>query len=73
MRMNKVRISILGFVFLVFFFLPEINFTYENFWSKAHFWDLLPFVPNYLLYKFLYATTITGFTELGIRLLKKYA
>jgi hypothetical protein len=71
--MNKVRISILGFVFLVFFLLPEPNFIFTNFWSRAEFWDLLPFVPNYLLFKFLYATIMTGFIEVGIRFIKKYA
>jgi hypothetical protein len=73
MRMNKVRISILGFVFLVFFLLPEPNFIFMNFWSRAEFWEVLPFVPYYLLYKFLYAVIITGFVELLIRFIKKYA
>jgi hypothetical protein len=73
MRMNKVRISILAFFFLVIFLLPEPNFIFQNFWSRAEFWEVLPFVPHYLLYKFLYATITTGFIELGIRLLKKYA
>lgn len=73
MRMNKVRISILVFFFLVSFLLPEPNFIFTNFWSGAEFWDVLPFVPNYLLFKFLYATTTTGFIELGIRFIKKYA
>jgi hypothetical protein len=71
--MNKVRISILGFVFLVFFLLPEPNFIYENFCSKAEFWDALPFTPSYWLYRFLYAVFLTGFVELIIRFIKKYA
>lgn len=73
MRMNKVRISILVFFFLISFLLPEPNFIFTNFWSGAEFWDVLPFVPNYLLFKFLYATITTGLIELGIRFIKKYA
>lgn len=70
--MNKIRISLLGFVFLATFFLPEPNFIYENFWSKANFWDALPFTPSIYLYKFLYAVISTGSIELGIRFIKKY-
>ena len=73
MRMNKVRISILGFVFLVFFLLPEPNFIFTNFWSRAEFWEALPFTPSYYLYRFLYASSLTGLVELMIRFVKKYA
>ncbi len=72
MRMNKVRISILVFIFFVGYFAPEPNFIYENFWSKAEFWDVLPYTPSYLLYRFLYAVFLTGFIELIIRFVKKY-
>ncbi len=71
--MNKVRISILVFIFLVGFLLPEPNFIYENFWSKADFWDVLPFTPSYLLYRFLYAAFLTALVELIIRFVKKFA
>jgi len=73
MRMNKVRISILAFFFLVSFLLPEPLFIFQNFWSRAEFWEVLPFTVNVLLYKFLYAVIITGFVELLIRFIKKYA
>ena len=72
MGMNKVRISILVFFFLCGLFLPEPNFIYENFWSKAEFWDVLPFTPSYWLYRLLYAVFLTGFVELIIRFIKKY-
>ena len=72
MRMNKVRISVLVLFFLGGYFLPEPNFIYENFWSKAEFWDALPFTPSYWLYRFLYAVFLTGFVELIIRFIKKY-
>lgn len=71
--MNKVRISILALFFLGGYFLPEPNFIYENFWSKAEFWDVLPFTPSYRLYRFLYAVFLTGIVELTIRFVKKYA
>jgi len=71
--MNKIRVSLLGFVFFSAFFLPEPNFIYENFWSKADFWDALPFTPSFWLYNFLYAVITTGFVELLIRFIKKYA
>ena len=73
MRMNKVRISILVFFFLVSFLLPEPLFIFQNFWSRAKFWEVLPFTVNVLLYKFLYAVIVTGFVELIIRFVKKYA
>ena len=73
MRMNKVRISMLVVFFLAGFFLPEPNFIYENFWSKAEFWDVLPFTPSIYLYRFLYAVISTGIVELTIRFIKKYA
>ena len=73
MRMNKVRISILAIFFLAGFTLPEPNFIYENFWSKAQFWDVSPFTPSYYLYRFLYAVFLTGLVELIIRFVKKYA
>ena len=73
MRMNKVRISMLVVFFLAGFFLPEPNFIYENFWSKAEFWSVLPFTPSYYLYRFLYASVLTGLIELLIRFVKKYA
>jgi hypothetical protein len=73
MRMNKVRISILLFIFFVGYFAPEPNFIYENFWVEAEFWDILPFTPSYWLYRFLYAVSITGLIELVIRFIKKYA
>ena len=71
--MNKTRISLLSFVFLVAFFTPEPNFIFKNFWSKAEFWEALPFTPSVWLYIFLYAVIVTGFVELLIRFIKKYA
>jgi hypothetical protein len=68
-----VRVSILIVFFLIGFFLPEPNFIHQNFWSKAEFWNVLPFTPSYYLYRLLYATALTGLTELSIRFIKRYA
>lgn len=73
MRMNKVRISIIVIVFLGGYFLQAPYFIYENFWGKAEFWSALPFTPSYWFYKVLYAVFLTGFVELIIRFIKKFA
>ena len=69
--MTKVHISLLGFVFLsAFFYQP--NWVYENFWSKADFYDSLPFELPYLVFLLVYAGISTALAELGIRFIKKY-
>jgi hypothetical protein len=68
---TKVHISLLGFVFLsAFFYQP--NWVYENFWSKADFYDSLLFTVPYLVFLFIYAAITTALAELGIRFIKKY-
>jgi len=68
---TKVHISLLGFVFLsTFFYQP--NWVYENFWSKADFYDSIPFTVPYLIFQFIYAALTTAFADLGIRFVKKY-
>ena len=69
--MTKVRISLLGFVFLIAFFYQP-NWVYENFWIKADFYDSLPFTVPYLIFLFIYAAITTVFAELVIRFVKKY-
>ena len=70
--MNKVRISLLSFTFLLgMFFQP--NWVYENFWSKADFYDSIPFTVPYLVFLLIYSVITTGLAELGIRFIKKYA
>ena len=69
--MTKVHISLLGFVFFsAFFYQP--NWVYENFWSKADFYDSLPFMVPYLAFLFIYAAITTALAELGIRFIKNY-
>ena len=70
--MNKVRISLLSFTFLLgILFQP--NWVYENFWSKADFYDSIPFTVPYLVFLLIYSVITTGLAELGIRFIKKYA
>ena len=69
--MTKVHISLLGFVFLIAFFYQP-NWVYENFWSKADFYDSLPFTVPYLVFLSIYAAITTALAELGISFIKKY-
>ena len=70
--MNKVRISLLSFTFLLgMLFQP--NWVHENFWSKADFYDSIPFTVPYLVFLLIYSVITTGLAELGIRFIKKYA
>ena len=70
--MNKVRISILSFTFLLGF-IYQPNWVYNNFWFKADFYDSIPFSVPYLVFLLFYSVITTGLAELGIRFIKKYA
>ena len=70
--MTKVRISLLGFIFLSAF-VYQPSWVYENFWSKADFYDSIPFTVPYLAFLLIYSAITTGLAELGIRFIKKYA
>ena len=61
--MNKVRISILSFTFLVGMIrIPD--FVYNNFWNKS-FWEVLPFTFKYGYFRFIYAALLTIFIEMA--------
>ena len=70
--MNKTRIALLVTTFLVAM-LYQPNWVYENFWSKADFYDSIPFSVPYLVFLLIYSVITTGLAELGIRFIKKYA
>ena len=70
--MNKVRVSLLTFTFLLGM-LYQPNWVYENFWSKAAFYNSIPFTVPYLTFLIIYSAIATGFAEIGIRSIKKYA
>ena len=70
--MNKTRIVLLATTFLVAM-LYQANWVYENFWSKADFYNSIPFTVPYLVFLLIYSVITTGLAELGIRFIKKYA
>ncbi len=70
--MNKTRIALLVLTFLISM-LIQPNWVYENFWSKADFYDSIPFAVPFLAFLVIYSAIATGFAELGIRFIKKYA
>jgi len=70
--MNKTRISLLVATFLSAM-LYQPSWVDENFWSKADFYDSIPFSVPYLLFLLIYSVITTGLAELGIRFIKKYA
>jgi hypothetical protein len=53
--------------------LYQPNWAYENFWSKADFYDSIPFTVPYLAFLFIYSAITTALAEFGIRFIKKYA
>jgi hypothetical protein len=53
--------------------LYQPNWVYENFWSRADFYDSIPFTVPYLVFLLIYSAITTGLAELGIRFIKKYA
>lgn len=57
--------------FSAIFYQP--NWVYENFWSKAEFYNSIPVRVPYLVFLVTYALVTAGLAELGIRFLKKYA
>jgi hypothetical protein len=70
--MNKTRIALLVTTFLVAM-VYQPNWIYENFWSKADFYDSIPFTVPYLAFLLASSAITTGLAELGIRFVKKYA
>jgi hypothetical protein len=70
--MSKTRIALLVTTFLMAM-VYQPNWVYENFWSKADFYDSIPFTVPYLAFVVIYSAITTGLAELGIRFIKKYA
>ena len=70
--MNKTRITLLVLTFLAAM-AYQPNWVYENFWSKAEFYDSIPFTVPYMVFLIIYSAFTTGLAELGIRFIKKYA
>jgi hypothetical protein len=70
--MNNTRIALVSLTFIAAF-LHQPNWVYENFWSRADFYDSMTFTVPYLAYLIIYAIITTSLTELLIRFVKKYA
>jgi len=70
--MNKTRIALLSLTFIIAF-LHQPGWVYENFWSKAEFYDSIPFTVPYNAYLIIFAIITTSLSELLIRFVKKYA
>ena len=69
--MNLTHKAILILTFVVSFFIQP-NWFYENFWSKADFYDSLPFAFPFLAYSLVAAMLGTLVCEGVIRFVKKY-
>jgi hypothetical protein len=52
--------------------LYQPNWVYENFWSKANFYESFPFAVPFLVFLIIYSSITTVLVELGIRFIKKY-
>ena len=70
--MNVVRLSLLASVFSGSM-LIQPNWVYENFWSKADFYDSIPFEVPFVIFLSIYSAIATALAELVIRFVKKYA
>ena len=69
--MNTIHKATLLVTFIVSFFIQP-NWFYENFWSKAEFYDSLPFTFPFGAYSFVAAVLGTLTCEGVIRFVKKY-
>ena len=59
------------FIFL-FGFIYQPNWVYENFWSKAEFYDSLPFQFPYLGYILIYSSLSTGLAFFFVTFAKRH-
>ena len=69
--MNLTHKATLLVTFVVSFFIQP-NWFYENFWSKADFYDSFPFTFPFLAYSLVAAILGTLVCEGVIRFVKKY-
>jgi hypothetical protein len=72
MKIPTLQQSIFYSIIFVIGFLFQPNWVYENFWSKAEFYDSLPFHFPYLGFLVIYSVSQTLLALVGVRLVKKY-
>lgn len=69
--MNKTHISLLVLTFLSAM-VYQPNWVYENFWSKADFFEDIPFQVPYLVFLINYSFLSTIFVWYVVKFVKKY-
>ena len=72
--MKKVTLKQKAFYLLIFLsgFIYQPNWVYENFWSKAEFYDSIPFQVPYLGYILIYSCLSTGLAFYFIKFAKRH-
>lgn len=60
------------FIFLSTIIIPEPNPIYENFWSKADFYESIPFTVSYWEYKIIYAAVFSLFVWGFVKFSRKH-
>jgi len=73
-NLKKVNVNQLVFLSLIFALglIYQPNWAYENFWSRADFYDSLPFAVPFIIFQSVFASAQTGFAWICIKLIKKY-
>jgi len=72
MQILKSRQAVFYLFVLLFGFGYQPNWVYENFWSKADFWEVLPFVPSFYMFLSIYAISSTLLVYFLVQLTKKH-
>jgi hypothetical protein len=70
-RINP-NLSVFLTVIFALGFIYQPNWAYENFWSRADFYESIPFAVPFIVFKLVFASAQTGFAWICIKLIKKY-
>jgi hypothetical protein len=71
---KEVNVNQLVFLTLIFALgmIHQPNWAYENFWSRADFYDSLPFAVPFLAFQIIFSSVQACFAWLCIKFIKKY-
>ena len=72
MEKPTVKQSIFYVVIFLTGFIYQPNWVYENFWSKAGFYDSLPFDFPYTGFLLIYSSLLTALMAISVKLIKKF-
>ena len=72
MEKPTVKQSIFYVVIFLTGFIYQPNWVYENLWSRAGFYDSLPFDFPYFGFLIIYSSLLTAFTILIVKIVKKF-